>query len=226
MNYLNCIETGAVLPMDKPYGWSSFDVLRYVQRQITQRSGIKGFKIGHAGTLDPLATGVLLLCLGKATRQAQTLQDERKEYLATICLGATTPSFDLETEPDSIAPYEHITQAQAEAVLQQQVGEQEQMPPNFSAKNVNGQRAYQLARKGQEVILKPSAIHIYSVELLRFDLPYLVVRIACSKGTYIRAFARDVGRLLDCGAHLAHLRRTAVGSYTERELCTIDQIFE
>jgi tRNA pseudouridine55 synthase len=219
------MEQGIILPLDKPYGWSSFDAVRYVQRQIKQRLGLPKFKIGHAGTLDPLATGVLLLCLGKATRQVESLQSERKEYLAVVRLGAITPSYDLETQPAEPLPCQHIAQAQVETVLQQMTGEQEQMPPAFSAKNINGKRAYELARKGTDVALHPNTIHIYNIRLLKFALPFVELQIECSKGTYIRALARDIGVHLGCGAYLASLRRTASGAYNSSALVNIDEIF-
>ncbi|MDR1225724.1 MAG: tRNA pseudouridine(55) synthase TruB [Prevotellaceae bacterium] len=213
-----------ILPFDKPYGWSSFDAIRYVQRKIREKTGEKKFKIGHAGTLDPLATGVLTICIGKATKQAESLQAEQKEYLATLRLGATTPSFDLETTPEEFKPVRHITRADIEAQLQKLVGEQAQTPPVYSAKIINGKRAYTLARKGEEVEIKPSYINILSIETEEFTLPYLTVRIRCGKGTYIRSFARDLGLLLGCGAYLCALRRTSSGSFSEANMVNAEEL--
>jgi tRNA pseudouridine55 synthase len=217
-------EISHILPFDKPYGWSSFDAIRYVQRRIKEKTGEKKFKIGHAGTLDPLATGVLVICIGKATKQAESLQAEQKEYLTTLKLGAITPSFDLETTPEGFMPIEHLTQADIEAQLQKMLGEQAQIPPMHSAKIINGKRAYELARKGQEVEIKPNHISISSIEVEEFALPYLTVRIRCSKGTYIRSFARDLGISLGCGAYLCALRRTASGSFNETNIVNAEQV--
>ncbi|MDR3366305.1 MAG: tRNA pseudouridine(55) synthase TruB [Prevotellaceae bacterium] len=213
-----------ILPFDKPYGWSSFDAIRYVQRAIQRKAGEKKFKIGHAGTLDPLATGLLLICIGRATRQAEQLQAGQKEYLAHICLGAVTPSCDLETEVAQTFGYRHVTRELAERQLQDMLGEQLQAPPQFSAKQVGGQRAYALARKGVEVDVKPSLVSIYSAEVQEFDLPYLSVLVRCSKGAYIRSFARDLGRALGCGAYLCGLRRTASGCFSLKDSVNAEQL--
>ncbi|MDR2814205.1 MAG: tRNA pseudouridine(55) synthase TruB [Prevotellaceae bacterium] len=213
-----------ILPFDKPYGWSSFDAIRYVQRVVQRKTGEKKFKIGHAGTLDPLATGLLIICLGKATRQAERLQAGQKEYLAHICLGAVTPSCDLETEVAQTYDFRHITRERVERQLHGMLGEQLQTPPQFSAKQVGGQRAYALARQGLEVDVKPSLVSIYGVELQEFDLPYLSVAIRCGRGTYIRSFARDLGEALGCGAHLCGLRRTASGCYSIKDSVSAEQL--
>ncbi len=215
-----------ILVLDKPYGWSSFDAIRYVQRIIRQKTGEKKFKIGHAGTLDPLATGVLILCIGKATKQAEALQAEQKEYVAQVCFGATTPSYDLETEltPTPNAPA--VTRGQLEEQLQKMLGEQLQMPPHFSAKQVDGQRAYALARQGVEVDIKHSLINIYELKILSFEYPYASILVACSKGTYIRSFAHDLGQALGCGAYLSGLRRTASGHFNIQQSVDIVSVVD
>ena len=186
----------------------------------------KNIKVGHAGTLDPLATGVLLVCIGKATKQAEALQAQQKEYIAEITLGATTPSFDLEKEMDALYPYEHITKEAVEAVLEGMTGEQDQIPPVFSAKLINGTRAYEMARAGEEVVMKPARINIYSLEIVDFSLPKLVVRVRCSKGTYIRSLARDIGAALDSGGHLTGLIRSESGNFKVTEALSMDDITE
>ena len=178
---------------------------------ICRRIGEKKLKVGHAGTLDPLATGVMIVCTGKATKRIEELQYHTKEYVATLRLGATTPSFDLEHEVDATYPTEHITREMVEEVLQQFVGEIQQIPPAYSACKVDGNRAYDLARRGEEVNLKPKLLVIDEIELLKYDMPEIVIRVVCSKGTYIRALARDIGVALNSGAHLTALRRTRVG---------------
>ena len=220
------LEQGLVLPLDKPYGWSSFDAVRYIQRGIRRHLGLSKIKIGHAGTLDPLATGALLICLGKATKQAQELQNSRKEYLAVLRLGGVTPSCDLETDPCCHQPFAHITKADAERVLPLLTGRVLQTPPIFSAKNIDGARAYHLARRGVDIALPPVPVDIYSIEITDFALPFVTLLVTCGKGTYIRALARDIGNVLGCGAYLARLRRTACGIYHEQTLCSVDGVFE
>lgn len=183
----------------------------HARYHICKRLGVKKLKVGHAGTLDPLATGVMIVCTGKATKRIEEFQYHTKEYVADIRLGATTPSYDLEHEIDATYPTEHITRELVEATLQQFVGEIQQVPPAFSACMVNGTRAYDLARKGEEVELKPKLLVIDEIELLECQLPDIRVRVVCSKGTYIRALARDIGEALQSGAHLTALRRTRVG---------------
>ena len=198
--------------MDKPLGWTSFDVVKRIRGKLHHRLGIKKLKVGHAGTLDPLATGVLIVCTGKMTKQIDELQAHVKEYVAEITLGATTPSFDLETPIDATYPTEHITREQVEQVLQQQfVGSIKQVPPSYSACKVDGHRAYKMARKGKEVELKAKELVIDEIELLNYSMPRIEIRVVCSKGTYIRALARDIGQALGSGAHLTALRRTRVG---------------
>ena len=204
-------KEGEVLYFNKPLGWTSFKVVGHARYHICRRMGVKKLKVGHAGTLDPLATGVMIVCTGKATKRIEEFQYHTKEYVATIRLGATTPSYDLEHEIDATYPTEHITRELVEETLQKFVGEIEQVPPAFSACMVNGKRAYDLARKGEEVELKPKLLVIDEIELLECNLPDIKVRVVCSKGTYIRALARDIGEALQSGAHLTALERTRVG---------------
>ena len=180
---------------------------------ICRRLGVKKLKVGHAGTLDPLATGVLIVCTGRATKRIEELQSGTKEYYATIRLGATTPSFDLEKPIDATYPTEHITREMVEQVLERFKGRIEQVPPTFSACKVDGKRAYKMARKGDEVELKPKTLVIDEIELTECNLPDITIRVVCSKGTYIRALARDIGQALESGGHLIALRRTRVGDF-------------
>lgn len=218
--------SGEIIGIDKPLGWTSFDAVKRVRGAIQRRMNVKKFKVGHAGTLDPLATGVLIICTGRATRKIQELQEGLKEYVAEVTLGATTPSFDLETEIDATYPCGHVTRDMVERVLPQFTGRVMQVPPVFSAVKVDGKRAYSLARKGKEVELKPKALEIREIEVLDFTLPVLTLRVLCSKGTYIRALARDIGAALDTGAHLTGLRRTRVGDMTLDRCWTLDEALE
>ena len=203
---------GEVLCIDKPLGWTSFDAVKRLRGALSRRLGVKRFKVGHAGTLDPLATGVMIICTGKATKRIDELQAGIKEYIATIALGATTPSFDLETEIDATYPTEHITEELVRSVLDRFTGAIQQIPPAYSACKVDGHRAYKLARKGHEVELKPKTLVIDEMELLSFSPTEITIRTVCSKGTYIRALARDIGQALGSGGHLTALRRTRVGA--------------
>lgn len=207
MNYLQ----GEILYIDKPKGWTSFDAVKRVRGALLRRMKIKKLKVGHAGTLDPLATGVMIVCTGKATKLIDSLQAGVKEYIADIALGATTPSFDLETAIDATYPVDHITRQMVEDVLKRFIGRIEQIPPKFSACKVDGKRAYSLARAGKDVDLKPKILVIDDIELLDYSPSSIRVRVVCSKGTYIRALARDIGEALGSGAHLTDLRRTRVG---------------
>lgn len=204
---------GEVLLFDKALDWTSFDLVQKVRNNLCRAMKIKKLKVGHAGTLDPKATGLMILCTGKATKQIDMYQAGEKEYLASIKLGATTPSFDLETEEDAQFDTKHITQAATEAVLQQFLGEIEQVPPVFSAVKIDGQRAYTHARKGADVKMRSRLIHIRELELLDFSQEKIELRVVCSKGTYIRALARDIGKALDSGAYLIGLRRTRIGDF-------------
>lgn len=209
-------KDGEVLFFNKPLGWTSFKVVGHARYHICRRMKVKKLKVGHAGTLDPLATGVMIVCTGKATKRIEEFQYHTKEYIATIQLGATTPSYDLEHEIDATYPTEHITREKVEEALKQFVGEIHQIPPVFSACKVDGKRAYDLARKGEEVELKPKLLVIDEIELLECDLEKMEIkiRVVCSKGTYIRALARDIGEALQSGAHLTGLIRTRVGEVT------------
>ena len=217
---------GVVIPLDKPLKWTSADAVRKIKFLAKKYFRRRNIKVGHAGTLDPLATGVLLICLGKATKKAEALQAQQKEYIAEITLGATTPSYDLEKEIDAVYPYEHITLDDVNRVLSGMVGEQDQIPPVFSAKLIDGTRAYEKARAGEEVVMKPARITIYAIEVIDFSLPKLVVRVKCSKGTYIRSLARDIGEALDSGGHLTGLIRSASGSFTVSQALSMEQVAE
>lgn len=205
--------TGEILCFDKPLSWTSFNLVAKVRAQLCHRLGVRKLKVGHAGTLDPLATGVMVICTGHATKRIEELQAHVKEYVATLQLGATTPCFDLEKPIDQTYPTEHITEPLLREVLTRFLGRIEQVPPVFSACKIDGHRAYDLARKGKEVELKPKVLVIDEIELLDFNQEKMqaTIRVVCSKGTYIRALARDIGLALDSGAHLIALRRTRVG---------------
>lgn len=207
-------KEGEVLYFNKPLTWTSFNLVAKVRYIVSRKIKVKKLKVGHAGTLDPLATGVMIICTGKATKRIEEFQYQTKEYIATIQLGATTPSYDLEKEIDATYPTEHITREKVEETLKTFIGEIQQVPPAFSACKVDGARAYDLARKGQEVELKPKLLVIDEIELLECNLPEIRIRVVCSKGTYIRALARDIGEALQSGAHLTGLIRTRVGDVT------------
>lgn len=214
---------GEVIAIDKPYKWTSFGLVAKVRWLLTQHLGRK-IKVGHAGTLDPLATGVVLLCTGKATKRIDELQAQTKEYTATLRLGATTPSFDLEHDIDATYPTAHITEEAVREALCRFKGSIEQVPPAFSACKIEGKRAYKMARKGQDVVLSPKLIRIDEIELTGCRLPDEIdIRVVCGKGTYIRALARDIGLALGSGAHLTALRRTRVGDYRVEDCMTLDE---
>ena len=259
-------QAGEILYIDKPYRWTSFDVVNKVRWLLCRRLGTKKLKVGHAGTLDPLATGVMIVCTGRATKRIDELQAGTKEYIATLRLGATTPSFDLEHEIDAYYPTDHITREQVENVLKQFLGRIEQVPPAYSAVKVDGKRAYDLARKEKDVELKPKVLVIDEIGLLEYSVqendsaplptspmgeagsgslprtgmrnkafltspatpsdtesyPYIILRVVCSKGTYIRALARDIGQALGSGAHLTALRRTRVGEATVKDCLSME----
>ena len=224
---LNPIE-GEIFYIDKPLKWTSFEVVKKVRARLRKRLDIKSLRVGHAGTLDPLATGVLTVCTGRATKRIEELQAGVKEYIAHMRLGETTPSFDLETEVDATYPWQHITREQVEKVLQEQfTGTIEQVPPAFSACKIDGKPAYKLARKGREVEIRPKTLVIDEIELLECGLPQeptIAIRVLCSKGTYIRALARDIGEALDSGAHLTALRRTRIGDITIDQCMTVENL--
>ena len=221
-------EQGEVLAFDKPLHWTSFDLVAKVRYNLCRKLGKKKLKVGHSGTLDPLATGVVIICTGKKTKLIESLQYDVKEYIATLQLGATTPSYDMEKEVDATYPTEHITRELIDQVIPTFVGEQWQVPPMFSAVQINGKRAYELARKGETVELKPKLLLIDEIEVLAFDpaAMQLTIRVVCSKGTYIRALARDIGERLKSGAYLTALRRTRVGNIQVEDCYTIEKFLE
>lgn len=219
------IQAGEVLYFDKPYRWTSFDLVAKVRWLLCRKLGVKKLKVGHAGTLDPLATGVVTICTGRATKRIDELQAHTKEYVATLQLGATTPSYDLEKPIDATYPTEHITRQLIDEVLPRFRGRIEQVPPAFSACKVDGDRAYKLARRGEEVKLKAKVLVIDELEVQCFDEAsmQLRLRIVCSKGTYIRALARDIGEALGSGAHLIALCRTRVGDVRLEQCMQVEQ---
>lgn len=221
-------QQGEYIYINKPYGMSSFGALAHIRHVVSKRLGVKRVKMGHAGTLDPLATGVLILCTGKKTKEIESLQLHTKEYTATLQLGATTPSYDREHPVDQTYPKDHITREMAEKVLEQFVGDIMQVPPSFSACNINGKRAYELSRKGKEVVLDAKPIHIDVIELTDFndETKQMSIRVVCGKGTYIRSLARDIGKALGSGAYLTALCRTKLGSVTIEESMTFDEFHE
>ncbi len=218
------LVSGEIIGIDKPLGWTSFDAVKRVRGAILRRLKVKKFKVGHAGTLDPLATGVMIITTGRATKRIEELQSGVKEYIATMALGATTPSFDLETEVDATYPTEHITRRLVEDTLRQFHGRIEQVPPAYSACKIEGVRAYDLARRGENVDLKPKVLVIDEIELLDFTPESIKVRVVCSKGTYIRALARDIGLALNSGAHLTALQRTRVGTVSLDRCMSPDRV--
>ena len=222
---MNFIE-GEVLYFNKPLTWTSFNLVAKVKYPLLRKLRIKKLKVGHAGTLDPLATGVMIICTGKATKRIEEFQYQTKEYIATIELGATTPSYDLEKEIDATYPTEHITRELVEDTLKKFIGSIEQIPPAFSACKIDGERAYELARAGKEVELKPKTLVIDEIELLECNLPVIKIRVVCSKGTYIRALARDIGEALNSGAHLTGLIRTRVGDVKLEHCMEIENFVE
>ena len=222
MDYIS----GEILVIDKPYRWTSFDAVKRLRGAVQRRLNAKRFKVGHAGTLDPLATGVLLVCTGRATKRIAELQEGMKEYVAEITFGATTPSYDLEKEIDATYPWEHITPELIAETLPKFQGHVMQVPPVFSAVKVDGKRAYNYARKGKEVEIKAKPLEIKELEVLSWEAPKLTLRVLCSKGTYIRALARDLGAAMNSGAHLTALRRTRVGDYTINDAMSLDQALE
>ena len=222
---INLVEEGYVAVIDKPLEWTSADVVRKVKFRL-QRKGYRKIKVGHAGTLDPLATGILLVCIGRATKRVDELQAERKEYVATLELGATTPSFDMEHPIDATYPIEHITREKVEAALASLTGERLQAPPIYSAKKVEGMRAYEFARAGEEVELRKALINIYSLTLEEYDLPHIRIRVECSKGTYIRSLAQEIGQALDSGAYLTSLRRTRSGEFDVENAWSLEELLK
>jgi tRNA pseudouridine55 synthase len=214
-------QQGEILPFYKPYEWTSFGLVARVRKMLTDKLGAK-IKVGHAGTLDPLATGVIILCTGRATKRVEEFQQHTKEYIATLKLGATTASYDREHPENATFPTDHITKDLVTQVLQTFIGKIEQIPPEYSACKVGGEHAYKLIRKGQEVTLKPKTLVIDEIELLSYEMPQIQIRVVCSKGTYIRALARDIGTALGSGAYLTALKRTRIGSFTLDDCLTLE----
>ena len=222
MKTLDDFKNGQVLLIDKPLNWTSFQVVNKIRWEIRQKFNIKKIKVGHAGTLDPLATGLLIICTGKMTKQIDSYQAQIKEYTGTIQLGATTPSYDLETQVNATFSTDHITENLIHAATKQFVGEIDQFPPVFSAIKKDGKRLYEFARAGKEVEIKPRSIKISSFEITKIDGMSVDFRVVCSKGTYIRSLAHDFGKALKSGGHLTALRRTKIGDFEVENSMTID----
>ena len=216
-------KNGQVLLIDKPLTWTSFQVVNKLRWEIRQRFNIKKIKVGHAGTLDPLATGLLIICTGKQTKQIDTYQGQVKEYTGTFTLGGTTPSYDLETEIDNIFPTAHITEELLHETTKQFMGEIQQKPPIFSAIKKDGKRLYELARKGETTEIKERTVTISSFEITEIKLPEVGFRIICSKGTYIRSIAFDYGKALNSGGHLSSLRRTKIGNFSVDDALSVEE---
>jgi len=218
------VKSGQVLLIDKPLEWTSFQVVNKVRWLLRKKFDFKKLKVGHAGTLDPLATGLLILCTGKFTKKIETYQAQHKEYTGTITLGATTPSYDLETEIDHTFDITSITDTQIVNATQQFIGDIQQRPPVFSALKKEGKRLYEYARAGEKVEIPTRKVHISAFEIVGIDMPKVHFRVACSKGTYIRSLAHDFGEALDNGAHLSALRRTTIGEYSVEDAISISDI--
>lgn len=216
------IRAGQILLFDKPLEWTSFQLVNKIRWLIKKEFHIKKIKVGHAGTLDPLASGLLILCTGKATKQIESLQGQEKEYIGTFTLGATTPSYDMETEPDQKFPFDHLTKEEIHTATKKFTGEIQQYPPVFSALKKDGKRLYEYARKGEEVEIPSREVHILEFEITDISLPEVSFRVVCSKGTYIRSLAHDFGKELGGGAFLSALRRTRIGAYRVENAMSID----
>lgn len=219
-------QKGEVLLFNKDLDWTSFDLVRKLRNFLTRYSGVKKLKVGHAGTLDPKATGLMIVCTGKETKNIDQIQAKEKEYIATIKLGATTPSFDLETAEDEVFSTEHLREELVIQTLEKFMGEQDQVPPVFSAVKIEGKRAYEHARKGNDIVLQPKRITIFELELTNFSKDEIVLRIVCSKGTYIRSLARDLGIALNCGAYLVGLSRTRIGVHKLEDAWNVQNFIE
>ena len=224
INYDSVIEEGVILPIYKPLMWTSFDVVKFVRNLLKRTYKLKKIKVGHAGTLDPLATGILVLCIGKKTKEINKIQEENKTYLATIKVGESTPSFDRETEIDNTYPTSHINEELIMDSIKSFRGKSEQTPPVYSALKIDGKRLYELARKGEKIIPKKREIEIFKFNLLNFKNLEIDCEIECSKGTYIRSIASDMGKKLDSGAYLKYLERYSVGEYSIKNCLQIDEI--
>lgn len=226
MRHKEDFQNGQILLIDKPLNWTSFQAVNKLRWAIRQAFNIKKIKVGHAGTLDPLATGLLVICTGKMTKQISTFQNQEKEYTGTFVLGSTTPSFDLETEIDQRFPTEHISEAQIHKTTQQFIGTIEQFPPVFSAIKKDGKRLYEFARAGEEVDIASRTVEISEFEITQIEDLKLKFRVVCSKGTYIRSLAHDFGKALNSGAHLSELRRTRIGDFKVEDAFTPEAFIE
>jgi len=215
---------GQFILINKPLGWTSFDVVNKIRKLICKQIHVAKLKVGHAGTLDPMATGLLLICTGNATKEIDSLQDSDKEYLATLKFGVTTPSFDSETEPDAFFDFSHIKEDQLNICLHNMLGEVEQIPPLFSAIKLQGKRAYKMARKGKAPEVKPRMVRIINITIEHFELPFVTLRVQCGKGTYIRSLARDIGLSVNSGAYLTGLIRTKSGNYSVENAFDMEEI--
>jgi len=224
INYNSLVEEGVILPIYKPLMWTSFDVVKFVRNLLKKTYNLKKIKVGHAGTLDPLATGILVLCIGKKTKEINKIQEENKTYLATIKVGESTPSYDRETEIDNTYPTSHINEELIVNSIKSFRGKSEQTPPVYSALKIDGKRLYDLARKGEKIIPKKREIEIFKFNLLNFKNLEIDCKIECSKGTYIRSIASDMGKKLDSGAYLKYLERYSVGEYSIKNCLKIDEI--
>lgn len=228
MDFLNLnnedFKDGVIIPVNKPVNWSSFDVVRKIRYVLKYNRGIEKIKVGHAGTLDPKATGLLLICTGRATKKIEDLQKQKKTYQALIKLGAETPSYDTETDIIREFPVDHINQEKIEKVLTSFIGETEQLPPDYSAVKVGGKRSYKLARQGKKTGLRPRKVFIDKIDLKEYKAPSLNIEVKCGKGTYIRSLARDIGRTLDSGAFLESLIRSEIGNYKLKKSLSIEFI--
>ncbi len=222
MSTIENFKEGRVLLIDKPLGWTSFQVVNKLRWYIQKYFNIKKIKVGHAGTLDPLATGLLIICTGKQTKNIEAYQEEIKEYTGTFVIGATTPSYDLETEINKTFPINHINEELIHITTKKFIGKIQQKPPIFSAIKKDGKRLYELARQGKTIEIKSREIEINEFEIIKVDFPNLEFRVVCSKGTYIRSLAYDFGQELSSGAHLAVLRRTKIGTFSVENAQTID----
>lgn len=222
MEYLE----GKILLIDKPLEWTSFDVVNKIRSKLKRTFNIKKIKVGHAGTLDPLASGLMIVCTGRETKNIEKYQGLSKEYVAMVRLGATTPSCDLETEPDELFSYQHVTEELIREKLSEFKGEILQTPPAYSAKKIDGERAYKMARKNIEVKMRQTLVTIHDLELVSVELPDFTIRVSCSKGTYIRSLAVDLGKALNSGAHLANLCRTRIGDYMLKDAISIKDFEE
>lgn len=222
MSEENKYLSGQIILIDKPLEWTSFQVVNKMRHHIRKKYGLKKIKVGHAGTLDPLATGLLVICTGKATKRIEELQAGEKGYEVTLQLGVTSPSFDLETKPELSGEYIHISEEQIKQVLSSFMGETSQLPPMFSAVKVDGKRLYDLARKGETLELQPRTIHISEIELISFEVPLVRFSVRCSKGTYIRSLVSDIGKALGCGAVMTALRRTGSGEHNVNNAMSLE----